>query len=66
MSGAEARLDVDGDGALEEFRICASSEGLHLTVWSGIGMTGRRLWHRYFYLGYDVEPDCSEAEVAGG
>ncbi|UCF40916.1 MAG: hypothetical protein JSW43_00805 [Gemmatimonadota bacterium] len=64
-SGPVTRLDVDGDGAIEEFRTCASSEGLHLTVWPGAEMTGTRLWHRYFYLGYDVEPDCSDAEVAG-
>ena len=39
-------------------RQCASSEGLHLTAWAG----KRRVWHEYYYLGYDVDPDCSEEE----
>ena len=60
----EFQLDIDGQGELETFRVCASSEGLHLTVWSGPALTGERRWHRYFYLGYDVEPDCTEREVA--
>ncbi len=52
-------VDLDGDGTPERFRACTSSEGIHLTIWSG-----RRLrWHGYFYLGYDVEPSCSEPET---
>jgi hypothetical protein len=39
-------------------RTCASTEGLHLTLWSGPVLKGQRLWHAYCYLGYDVEPDC--------
>jgi hypothetical protein len=26
---------------------------------------GKRQWHRYFYLGYDVEPNCTEDEGKG-
>ena len=59
----QARLDVDGDGALETLRVCTSSEGLHLTVWTEQGLAGARLWHRYVYLGYDLEPSCTEPEV---
>ena len=44
---------------LIELKRCASTEGLHLTAWRGAS----RVWHEYYYLGYDVEPDCSEAEV---
>ena len=46
------------------FRTCASSEGLHLTVWKGLPLKGKRIWHRYYYLGYDVEPNCTEADYA--
>ena len=42
------------------FRMCSSSEGLHFTTWRG----GRRTWNQYWYLGYDVEPDCTEQEGA--
>jgi hypothetical protein len=41
------------------FRQCAGSESLHLTAW----LRGRRVWHGYFYLGYDVEPDCRPEEI---
>jgi hypothetical protein len=43
-------------------RICSSSEGLHLTVWSGAPLKTTRLWHAYWYLGFDVEPDCRAAD----
>jgi hypothetical protein len=50
-----------GDVRLRE---CASAEGLHLTAWRGEPVRGERIWHAYFYLGYDVEADCDAAEVA--
>jgi len=56
--GGQAELDLDGDGTAEIFRSCTSNEGLHLTAWRGKALTGRRVWHQYFALGYDVEPSC--------
>jgi hypothetical protein len=61
-----ARTDLDQDGVAEHYRSCASTEGVHLTVWAGEPHTGRRIWHAYYYLGYDVEPNCSAAESAEG
>ena len=55
--------DLDSDGKSEYFRECASTEGIHLTVWSGGYPEGWRQWHRYFYLGYDVEPNCTAREA---
>ena len=55
--------DLDGDGIEESFRSCASSEGLHLTVWSGQALTGIRKWHSYYYLGFDIEPTCTAIEI---
>lgn len=55
-------VDLDGDGTSERFRICTSLEGLHLTVWSGAPPTARRRWHRYYHLGYDVEPSCEDPD----
>ena len=49
-----------GAAAPLQFRQCTSQEGLHLTAWRG----NRRTWHEYWYLGYDVEPTCSEKESA--
>ena len=53
---------VSSNGSTLSFRHCASSEGLHLTVWSGSPTKGKRLWHEYYYLGYDAEPDCNESD----
>jgi hypothetical protein len=53
------------NGTFDYFRSCASSEGLHLTGWKGPPLKGRRMWQRYYYLGYDVEPSCSKAEISG-
>jgi hypothetical protein len=57
--------DLDNDGVAEHFRVCTSMEGLHLTVWSGMPLKGKRQWHRYFYLGYDVEPNCADSDTKG-
>ena len=56
--------DVDADGTSEWFRVCASAAGLHLTIWTGEPKEGKRRWHRYHHLGYEVEPTCTEADVA--
>ena len=57
------RTDIDRDGVAETYRTCTSAEGVHLTAWAGEPLRGRRLWHHYHYVGYDMEPSCSEAEV---
>jgi hypothetical protein len=46
---------LNSDGSLESFRLCTSNEGLHLTVWAGEPLKSKRLWHEYYYLGFDVE-----------
>jgi hypothetical protein len=58
-----AMPDLNGDGRAEGFRSCASGEGLHLTVWYGEPLTTSRLWHGYFYLGYDTEADCDAKDL---
>ena len=46
-----------------QIRSCTSSEGLHLTVWAGVPLKSRRLWHEYYYLGFDVEPSCEDEDA---
>jgi hypothetical protein len=58
VSGDALRLDINGDGRIEHFGSCASVEGLHLTVTSGEPPEALRIWHAYYYLGYDTEADC--------
>ena len=57
--------DLDGDGQREFFRSCTSIEGVHITVWSGAPLTGQRRWHAYHYVGYDMVPSCTAAEIGG-
>ena len=52
------------DGNRDYFRSCTSQEGVHLTVWSGRPLEGRRIWHAYYYLDYDVDPTCTPKDTA--
>jgi len=47
-------------------RSCTSSEGLHVTLWSGKPLETTRLWHAYYYLGYDVDPTRKPADYREG
>jgi len=61
--GKYVTADIDRDGRPEFFRLCASSEGIHMTVWSGKLLRDKPRWHQYYYLGYDVEPDCTPLDT---
>jgi hypothetical protein len=65
-AGTGITADLDGDGHPESFRSCTSSEGVHLTVWKGKPLKGRRKWHSYYYLGYDVDPTCTKRDTKPG
>ena len=45
------------------FRVCASGEGMHLSSWLGVPLRDKKLWSQYLYLGYDLDPDCQEADL---
>jgi len=60
LEGAKAVVRIDGATALH-FLGCTSSEGLHLSAWPSASISGHPFWHGYVYLGYDVEPTCSDA-----
>ena len=62
IKNGKIRADLNGDGTAESFRSCTSSEGLHLTVWAGEPLITKRMWHGYYYLGYDVAPSCKPAD----
>jgi len=57
-TGKGASLDVNNDGKDDYFGICSSTEGIHFSVWSGIKDSNEPLWVGYYYLGYDLTPDC--------
>lgn len=60
----KVHADLDGNRNFESFRLCTSNEGLHLTVWAGEPLKSKRLWHEYYYLGYDVQPNCMKKDYA--
>ncbi len=67
-AGALATVDsggisirTSGAGDPYTFRSCASMEGIHFTAWQG----ERRVWHEYYYVPFDLEPNCTDAEVGG-
>jgi hypothetical protein len=64
-TAAGQNLDLDGDGEAETFRVCNSTEGLHFSVWTGAPGAGTRRWHRYWYVGYDMVPTCTDADFPG-
>lgn len=60
-----ASVDLNGDKKAEYFRVCTSLEGAHLTVWTGKPLSGKLIWHSYYYLGYDVEANCTKKDFEG-
>jgi len=62
MRGDTVTLEVESRKEAWRFRTCASTEGVHATAWSGVPLASPRRWHAYYYLGYDVEPDCTPAD----
>jgi hypothetical protein len=64
MRGDTVTLMIEQGRTPWQFRTCASSEGVHATAWSGKPLASRRRWHAYYYLGYDVEPDCTAPDVS--
>ena len=62
--GVEAVLD--GGVTPSTFSVCAAREGLHLSVWRGPKVKGQRLWHCYYGLGFDLQPNCEPGEAPAG
>lgn len=56
-------IDINEDGKAEYFRHCASYEGIHLTIWTGKPLKGKRIWHSYYYLVSDIQADCTAKET---
>ena len=52
--------DVDGDGALEVFHSCTSSETVHYRVWTGPVIEGRVRWNGRRNVDYDMVHTCPD------
>lgn len=62
---ADAVLDTNADGQRDTFHQCATAEGMQFSVWADDVGNGEPLWRGYYYLGYDVQPDCIKDNSAG-
>ncbi len=49
-------------GTPSAVRTCVSNEGVNATLWSGKPLGSPRLWHFYYYLGADSEPNCKSGD----
>lgn len=58
-----AVFDLDDDGKPEYFRRCTGFEGTHFTVWTGKPLKGKRIWHSFYYVDYDTEPNCKDKDL---
>lgn len=65
VKDGHAILDINNDGTDEYFRDCSSNEGLHMTVWTGRPLAGKRIWHSYYSFNYDTEPNCDIKDYEG-
>jgi hypothetical protein len=61
LTGTQASAVLANAGRIT-FRSCTSMEGLHLFAASDVGLKSKTVWHSYYYLGYDVEPTCKDAD----
>ncbi|KGJ93918.1 hypothetical protein GAB14E_2473 [Colwellia psychrerythraea] len=53
-------LDLNNDGKIDLFSVCAASEGINFDIWSSTPYKSINLWNGYYYLGYGIESDCPE------
>lgn len=58
LADVDVVLDTNGDGRRDTFSQCSTAEGVQFSVWADKAGSGEPLWSSYYYLGYDVQPDC--------
>jgi hypothetical protein len=60
------QADLDQTHAKNMFRACGANDGIHLTVWRGIPVTGTRVWSGYYYEAGNpgTLPTCTATELA--
>lgn len=60
LASISEALDLDNDGIQDSFSSCASSEGINFDIWSTTPYKSKNIWNGYYYLGYDIEPNCPD------
>jgi hypothetical protein len=59
--------DLDQNGETQNFRVCSTNDGVHLTLWSGQPLEGKLSWHGYYYEASNpgIGPSCTAHELSG-
>lgn len=58
--------DLDGNGMTQNYRMCSSNDGVHLSLWAGQPLEGKLLWHGYYYEANNpgLGPQCTPREMS--
>jgi hypothetical protein len=66
LENVSVQADLDQTRTKNTFRACGANDGIHLTVWRGIPVTGTRVWNGYYYETGNpgTLPTCTTAELA--
>jgi hypothetical protein len=66
LQTAGVQADLDQNQGKNTFRACGANDGIHLTVWRGIPVTGTRVWSGYYYEPGNpgTLPTCAATETA--
>ncbi|MGH9696691.1 MAG: hypothetical protein ACRD5Z_21270 [Bryobacteraceae bacterium] len=66
VENVSVQADLDQTHAKNTFRACGANDGIHLTVWRGIPVSGTRVWSGYYYEAGNTGtlPTCTAAELA--
>jgi hypothetical protein len=65
LENISVQADLDQNHSSETFRACGANDGIHLTVWRGVPVTGTRLWSGYYYEAGNpgTLPTCGPTEL---
>jgi len=70
LENISVQANLDQTHTKNTFRACGANDGIHLTVWRGIPVTGTRVWSGHYYEAGNpgTLPACTPAELvpAGG
>ena len=67
VENVNVEADLDQTHNKNTFRACGATDGIHLTVWRGIPVTGTLIWSGYYYEPGNpgTLPTCAAAELTG-
>ncbi len=66
LENISVQADLDQTHTKNTFRACGSNDGVYLTIWRGIPVTGTRIWSGHYYEAGNpgALPTCAAAELA--